>query len=291
MTVLVDVDWLSIVVVFWSNVYADDCAWYDLLSLDVNGVFVLLVVESLQMSLDLGEGLVFLVLSHGLYYSVVEVNLVVAEVGDEIANINLLNADAGYDNVVVLVGGEGLLVVVEQFDDLAVQLVEHGVTDSSLAELKSGWAVFVDVVEFRSVAQKLSGDVLEASVVTGVDAAASSLDQFTEDVETLRLVKGEESTLGSDDVSKLDGVKDSLLKSADELDEFVVVVSGGDVVVLITAWEIDTVGITEVGLVGSFNVLVVVVEFLDGSKSLSKTLKVVTGEQLLVDVVETGTVT
>ena len=53
-SVYVNVDWLSIVVVFGSYVDADNSAGNSLLSSDVDGVFVLLVVKTFQLSLDVG---------------------------------------------------------------------------------------------------------------------------------------------------------------------------------------------------------------------------------------------
>lgn len=68
------------------------------------------------------------------------------------------------------------------------------------------------------------------------------------------------------------------------------VVTGSNVNVLVTAWEALSVEVTEVRLVWGGDVLVVVVEFLDGFKTLGQTLEVVTSQQLLVDVVVVGTV-
>lgn len=248
------------------------------------------MVESLKLSLDLREWLVFLVLSNRLENGVIKANFVVAEVGDEVAEVYLLDVDAGYDNVVVLVSGKSFLVVVEELDDLVVQLVEDGITDGGEAKFKSRWGVFPDVVEFGCITEQLPGNVLEASVVSWVDAAACSLDKFSKDVQTLGLVQGQESTLRSDDVSVVDGVKDSALEFADEFHQFIVVVSGSVIVMFITTREVNTVEITKMGFVWGLNVLVVVIEFLDGFESLTKTLEVVTGEQLLVNVVVVGTV-
>ena len=228
--------------------------------------------------------------SNRLGHSVAEVDFVVAEVSDEIADINLLDLDSGNDDVVVLVGGESLLVVVEQVQDLVEQLVENGITHAGLAKFKGRRAVFPNVVEFGHVTKEVLANSQETSVVSGVDAATGSFDELSEDVETLGLVKRQESTLGGDDVSTIDGVNNSLLQNADEFHQFVVVVAGSDDDVLLATGEFNAVNVTEVGLEGSLDVLVVGVEFLDGTETLTNTLEVVTGEQLLVNVVEISTV-
>lgn len=83
----------------------------------------------------------------------------------------------------------------------------------------------------------------------------------------------------------MDGVQDSGFQSADEFHKLVVVMSGGDVNVLVTSWEAVSVEVTEVWVVWGGDVLVVVVEFSDGVKTLGEPLEVVTGKELLVDVV------
>lgn len=69
----------------------------------------------------------------------------------------------------------------------------------------------MDVVELGCVTKKLSGNVLEGTVVSGVDAAAGSLDEVTQDVETVGFVQRQEGVLGGDDVSAVDGIEDSRL--------------------------------------------------------------------------------
>lgn len=160
-TVFVDVNGFSVVVVFGSYVDADNGVLYGLLGVSVDGVFVLFVVQPLNVSVNVGHGLVFHFVSNWLNNSVVKGDHVVAEVGDEVTEFNLFDGDSWEDDVVVLVCGKTLLVVVEEFHDFAVELVEHWVTKSGLSKFEGRWCVFVDVVEFGSISKELSGDVLE----------------------------------------------------------------------------------------------------------------------------------
>lgn len=136
-TVLVDVNGFSVVVVFGSNVDTDYSALNRFLRVGVDVVFVLFVVEPLKVGVHVRVGLLVVVLSaNGLGNSIVKGYHVVAEVGDKVAEFNLFDGDSGEDDVVVLVGWEGFLVVVEELEDLAVELVEHWVTDGGLAKFE-----------------------------------------------------------------------------------------------------------------------------------------------------------
>lgn len=282
-SVVVDVDGLSVVVEFRSEVNADDGVGVGLLGLDLDLVVVLLVVQTVKSCLDRG---VSLFLGLGLNDAVLEVDEVLVEVGNEVGEDNVLDLYAGEDEVIVLVGRQRLLVAVEELDDALVELVEGRVADSGLAEFEGRRGVAPDVDEFGGVAEKLSGDGLKTAVVSGVDASAGSFDEVTEDVETLGLVEREELLLGRDDVAGVDGVEQSLLEGVDVLDELVVV-GVGEVKLVGTAGEFEAVGVTEMRLVRSLNVLEV--DFLDGSETVAETLKVVVSEELLVKVVVTGT--
>lgn len=286
MPVLVNVDGLSFVVIFRSNVDTYNSAGDALLGLNNDGEFIGLVVKTFQVSLNLG--VLVLVSNWVLVDYVVKRNFVVAEVGDEIADVNLLNLDTGDDDVIVLVRRQRLLVVVEEMEDLAVQLVEGRVSDSGLAKFKNGWGVFEDVVEFGRVADELAGYSLEAAVVSGVDTPAGTFDQFSKDVETLRLVQRQERSLRGDYVSGIDSVNDSLLQSLNQFHQFVVMMTVVEMNLIGALGEFKTVKVTKVGPERSLDMIVF--DILNGCKSVTETVQIVTGKKLLVEVVVVSTV-
>lgn len=129
----VDVDWGSFVVVFGSEVDANDGVGNGFLTLNVDLVFVWLMVEPLQESLDVqGSLLVFLLflLVDTFNSGVVEVDNVVLEVSDQVAEVDLLYLDSWQDDVVVLVGWERFLVVSEDVDDVLQEVVEGWIANS-----------------------------------------------------------------------------------------------------------------------------------------------------------------
>lgn len=219
-SVVVDVDGLSIVIEFGSEVDANDGVGVGFLALYDDLVFVGLVVEAMELSLDVIIVMFFL---DGVNIAVIEIDVVLIEVSDEVGEDDFLDFDARNDEVVVLIGRQGLLVANEELDDAFIELIEGWVANSGLAEFQGGRSVAPDVVELGSVAKKLTSHSLETAVVTRVDTAASTFDDVTEDVQTLGLVEREELLLGSDDVSGVNGVHEPLFESVNVLDEILVV--------------------------------------------------------------------
>lgn len=176
MPVLGDADRLAVVVVFRSQEDADNGARYGALALDSDGVLVRFVIQPLDLSLDvLFHGLLVLMFLHVVSGGLVEVDIVVVEEGHERGDLNVLDGDAVQRNVVVLVGGQRVLVLAEQVGDLLVELVEGWVANGDLSQFENGGSVVVDVFNFGSVAEELTSSGLEAAVVsaTGMDTFLS----------------------------------------------------------------------------------------------------------------------
>lgn len=174
MPVLGDADGLAVVVILRSQEDAENSARYVALALDGNGVFVRFMIQPLELCLNVRlRGLLLMQLFHVVGGSLVEIDIVVVEEGHKRRDLDVLDADAVQQNVVVLVSGQRFLVTVEQVDDLLVELVEGWVTNGDLSQLEDGGRVVVDVVHFGSIAEELASDGLEAAVVSviGIDTS------------------------------------------------------------------------------------------------------------------------
>lgn len=206
MPVLGDADGFALVVILRSYENADYSARYVVLAMEGDAIFVRFVIQSLELCLDMWRHGLLLLLFRIVSDTLVEVDVVVIEEGHEWGDLDVLDANAGQYNVVVLVGGHRVLVMVEQGDDLLVELVEGWIANGDFSYLEDGGRIVVDTVHFRSVAEKLTCGGLEAAIVPWVDAAASSLDDFSKDVQTVRLVDREENALRGKNVSVVNGV-------------------------------------------------------------------------------------
>lgn len=168
MPALGDADWATLVVVFRSKVDTDNCVGNLLFAVNVDLVLEGVMVQPLEVCLDMLLN-IFLLLLCGLARLLnsngVEVDEVVSEEGDKLANINVLDGNTGEDEVVVLVGRQRLLVLLVEFHHFLVQLVEGWVVNSGLSKFKSRWSVVPYVFDFRGIAKEFASYSLETSVV------------------------------------------------------------------------------------------------------------------------------
>lgn len=115
----------------------------------------------------------------------------------------------------------------------------------------------------------------------GVDAFASSLDEISQDVQTLWLVEGQEGTLRGDDVAGVNSFNQSLLQFLYSLDE--IVLDGAKMKLFRTSGELETVRVTDMWLVRS--IYVDVVSMVDGAESVGETVEFVVSQELLMQIV------
>lgn len=122
MSVVVNVNQFTIIVVFRCNVNADNSVADGFVAVDEDLVFVRLVVQSLDFSLDFE--VLLLVLVDRLVDSVVDVDDLGVEVGVDVWEDDLVDGYSRNYEIVVLVSGERLLVALEELDHTFVELVE-----------------------------------------------------------------------------------------------------------------------------------------------------------------------
>lgn len=133
MSVGIDVNWKSFMIVLGSQVYTNNCVGNGFLALNVDLVFVWFMFKPLQETLDVQSSFVLLflfVFADTFNSGVVEVDNVVLEVGNQVGEVDLLYLNSWQDNVIVLVGWERFLVALEQVDDVFQENVEGWVTSS-----------------------------------------------------------------------------------------------------------------------------------------------------------------
>lgn len=93
----------------------------------------------------------------------IKINEVVIEESHEWADLNILDGDAGNDNVVVLVRGQRVLIMLEQVDNPLVKLIEGRVLN--LSHFENGGSVIVDVLYLGGITEELTRGGLETAVV------------------------------------------------------------------------------------------------------------------------------
>lgn len=163
----------------------------------------------------------------------IEINIVIVEESYQWADFNILDGNSRQMNVIVLVRGQRVLVVFEQVNDFLVKLIESWVLNSDLSQFENRRRVIIDILYFGSIAKKLTRGGLKAAIVSWVNTSAGSLDDFSKNVQTLRLINREEDALGSDNMSSINSFDQSLFNFLDSLDKVVVI--GSEMPIVMTS--------------------------------------------------------
>lgn len=162
-----DADGFALVVVFGSKEYTDDRVGNVLFAVDCDLDLVRFVVQPLEVSKDvlLNLFLLLLLALASLSGDCVEVDVVIAEEGDKLANVDVLDGNTGQDEVIVLISWQRFLVSLVEVHNFLVELVEDWVVNSGLSKFKGRWIVVPDVLSFGCIAKKFAGYGLDASVI------------------------------------------------------------------------------------------------------------------------------
>lgn len=293
-TVPGDVQFTIVFVEFRSNEYSDHgINWF--LAGYVQFVGEWFVVQTFLASTNM-ERFLF-EFFFGVVDGVGEVGVENVEVGDQWVEFS-----AGYFNTwevkfFVFVRWKVRLVFLEVHDDLLEELVEDWVTKRGFEVFEDRWSKLVFIQRIVRVAKEVTSEELEGSVELGVWRIWVGFDQISQDFKAMFVIKINFLSVFGVNESLVDGIADPSFVILDEgvrPGVFLVVESVALVSVVVfvvqmyvgrPAWEFQTVGVLEGWIVSSFD-FVIVVEVWDFSVSFSNTFQVITGQDLLMDVVE-----
>lgn len=195
--VLVDVDGTAIFVVLRSQVDPHD-GFTALLSVHAHSVVEGFVVQSLLTSAHLEIVSIIFLLIFLLSYvdGVADVGVEVVKVGHQTVKLDVLDGNTRVVKVVVAVGRQVGLVLLEEEDDLLVDQVECGVAQGGLELLQSRWVQLVGRLGLVSVAEKTTGVGLVGAVEVRVGGVGVGFDDVAQDFEALRVVVEVDSLSG-----------------------------------------------------------------------------------------------
>jgi len=291
--VVVHVDFAAELVVFWTDEDLDESLdWFVGLNLDlvVEGLVVQAVLTGADLELFVGEFL--LVDGDG----VAQVGVVGIEESDETVDLDVLNLDSIEVKFLLLVCALVVLVLVEVEHDPLVHLPEHGVAEGGFKVFQCGWDDLVLVQWEVRVAEEVAGEDLEVSVEMAVDGLWVAFDHVAELFKTILVEEVYLLAFMVVDVSHIDGITETPLVVLDEgvavgvVSEVRVALLSMDSIVVQASvvwpgWEVQSVGVGEGWGVSSLN-WVLVLEVRDLTEVVGETFQVVTGQALLVEVVE-----
>ena len=212
------------------------------------------------------------------------VNVEEVEVGDELVDGNVLDGDAGEVEVIGLVGGQVVLVLLEETDHVLLEDVEGGVAEGGLVVANDAGGDAVLLAGVHDEGEQVADHGLVGAVIAGVDGVLVALDDVAEDVDSLDvLVDGDLVAVLAEHEAGVDGVLDPLLDGLDVLDG--VRLDAGEVLVGSADGELGAVGVEQVGVVAGLDGLFPV-KVLELGQVVGDALQVVAGQDLLVVVVE-----
>lgn len=199
------------VVVFWSKVDANDGVWYSFVGSDNDLDLVWVMVQAFEGSMNMD---LFVLGFDWLDNCVVNIHVVVAEVGDKWRDGDLLDVDSWEDDIVVDVVWQTFLVLFEEVDDPLEEFVESWVFHAGFWKFQCRRGVVPDVGNMWSNSKQLFGSANQASVVSWVDALAGGFDQVSKDVETLWIEDGDEHAMWGEHIAGVNSVDDTSLEFA-----------------------------------------------------------------------------
>jgi len=204
--VFLDVDVTSVFVVFGTDEDAyDGFDWFLADYVDLVGEWF--AVKTLLTNADVVvEVFVFFFVDED---GVADVGVVVLEVGDETVYVHAFYLDTWEFEIGLVVVWQEALVFLEVEDDALVELVEDWVAEGGFEVFQSGWGDLVFVEWLLRVAQEMTSEHLEVSVVAGVGRFGISFDEVAKSVESFFFEKFYNFAVFGLYVAGIDGVADS----------------------------------------------------------------------------------
>ena len=292
--VLVNVINVSVAIVLWSEVGADDTLG-GLLNIHVQFVCPWDIVQTERASLDdevfslivgnLSEFLQIRVVSGLLIVNlnidgVGDISIEAIEIGDQFVDLDGLNLDSWEGDLLISVVLKVILEFPVQIDDAFVQLVEHWVAERGLELLQNAWddLVIFEVLDGSSE-EDLAVD-FQIAEETNVDGIWVGLDNVAQVFNGLWLGQIDLVAAGQNNESLVNGITNATLVVLNFLNQMVVALSE-ELIMVVSCWEWNSVVVVHIWVISGLD-WCVPCEFWDCSQIVGQTLQVVTGQKLLV---------
>lgn len=281
---LVNIENTSFTVVFWSKEDTDNDI-SNLVRFNIDLEVEWFVVETVLTGNDLH---VFVILDFVDESGGSDINVVLFKVGDELVNFDGLDSYTWVGELLTSVRWEVGLVSEVQFVDAVDEVVEEWITKSSGVVFECTIGDIVLVSDIVDVSKDSERKLVYSSVEAWVDRVSCSLDEVAKDFDTIFVVEIYFLSILCVDKSEINSVKDSAFESLNKF-SFVGAGLGWDDVVW-SGWNFLTVGVLKVWCV-SIDDWFVPLEDIDFLKIVGETFELVTGQELLMSIVESFSTT